>query len=595
MKLLLTITTVLILLAASRPSFADQQVFSPGLLNLQPNAPIALSGFNLVLQSDGNFVGYAQGIPVWSTNTFADCSASCVAAFQLDGNFVLYQNGKPYWSSHTYNHPASQLLVSTQAPYVEVVEGTSIVWPAGVVAAAPVVPAATTCATLNCYYIDSVSGSDAYAGTTIATPWKSLASISRVALTPGTSILLKRGSQFVGQQLTLTASGTAGSPITIDAYGSGALPIITGATYGVFGQGISYINIADLSIANVSGSGILGAGNGTEYWTVTNCTISGAAISGIQVRPDWTNTALLRGWTITGNTIGVINAPPILNYDTSGILVQGTVGATVTKNTVATINTSGIRVQSYQTAQSQNATVSYNEVTQSQGGIAIRSTLNATITHNWVHDGKGYGIGIGGLLDAQGNYTSYNNILTYNLIQNLTPSSDGTLYNGFDINSSSTGKLFHNTIENVAAHTVTLEGDFAPSNNWVIRNNILDSRREGASQDNNPVLFRLVSYPSEVLSNNLYMSDLNWIGIIGTDMDATADLAIWYQPAWLALGIDNNSLYNQDPLFNSVTAENLGIGAASPARNLGATIPGIGQVSLDAGALPYGQTSVLAF
>ena len=186
-------------------------------------------------------------------------------------------------------------------------------------------------------------------------------------------------------------------------------------------------------------------------------------------------------------------------------------------------------------------------------------------------------------------------MLSYNLVQNMGRSADGQLYNGFDITSSSTGKIYHNTIENVYAHSVSLEGDAGPANNWVVRNNIFDARRQGSGQDGNCFLFRLADYNTEVLSNNLFMSNSNWVGIIGTDMDATTDLAIWYTPVWVALGIDSNSLYNQDPAFYNVLGENLSLGASSYARNLGVSISGINQISLDAGALPYGQTSVLAF
>ncbi len=582
---------------SSTLAFAQTQTYAAGGLNLAPNSPIAITGLTLVLQSDGNFVGYASGKAVWSSNSFASCSSSCFAAFQSDGNLVLYSAGKAYWATGTWGHASAQLVISSSSPYVSVVQSGTTLWPAGSTTntTTPPTTTASSCATLTCYYIDSVSGSDSNSGVSTSYPWKSLSSISKVTISPGTSILLKRGSTFASQTLTLTSSGTAANPIVVDAYGSGALPIITGATYGVIGQGISYISISDLNITGVSGTGILGAGNKTEYWTVANNTISSVSVSGIQVRPDFNNGSPLRGWVIQGNTVGVVNTGTSLNYDTSGILVQGTVGALVTRNTVAAVNTSGIRVQSYQAAQSQTSTVSYNEVTNSQGGLAIRDSLNPVVTHNWIHDSKGYGIGIGGFVNSAGVYSSYNNVLTYNVLQNLVPSNDGTLYNGIDVNSSMNGKAYHNTIENVYAHSMSLEGDTGTSNNWIVKNNIFDARREGTGQDNNCFLFRLVNLQSEVLGNNVYMSDLNWVGIIGTAMDAYTDLAIWYVPAWLALGIDSNSIYNQDPAFLNVAGENLGIGANSSARNLGVAVSGINQVSLDAGAIPYGQTNVLAF
>lgn len=573
---------------------ASQQIFSAGQLNLVPNTPVVISGLTLVFQTDGNFVAYSGSRAVWASNSFSSCASACVAAFQSDGNMVLYHSGNAYWSTRTYGHPNAQLVVSTQSPYLQIADGGIALWPvAGVAVAAPPAPSAS-CPTLSCYFLDSVAGSDANSGNTPTTAWKTPTNLVSAAIAPGTSILLSRGSQFTGQ-ITLTASGTAAHPIVVDAYGTGAQPLISGGTYGVLGQGVSYIAIGDLAITNVGDTAILGAGNGTEYWTVANCTIGGAGTSGIQARPNWDNGVPLRGWVVQGNTIGVMNTPATLNYDKAGILLQGTVGALVTENTVATVNTTGIRIGSYQSAQSQNTTVSYNETKMNQGGIAVRDTLNALVTHNWIHDGMGYGVGISGSENARGIYTSYNNVLTYNIVQNMQKSADGQLYNGFDITSSVNGKLYHNTIENINAHSVSLEGDAGPANHWIVRNNIFDARRQGVGMDGNCFLFRLVDYNTETLSNNLYMSNVNWPGVIGTDMDATSDLAIWYTPAWIGLGIDTNSIYNQDVAFIAVPGENLGLGAGSYARNLGASIGGIGQVSLDAGALPYGQTSVLAF
>ncbi len=571
----------------------SQQVFAAGRLSLTQDQDVSLMNLSLVLQPDGNLVAYSPTGPVWATGVYADCRESCVASFQTDGNLVLYRKGLPYWSTGTFNHPGAQLVVSNMAPYLQVAETGKVLWPVTAAAPAPP-PPASSCPALSCYYLDSLTGSDANSGNSPATAWKTFANVGSAAIAPGTSILLARGSTFNGQ-LTLKTSGTAANPVVVDAYGTGALPVIAGGTYGILGQSISYVIISNLAITNVADTGILGIGNKTEYWRVANCTITDAGTSGIQVRPDRTDADPLRGWVIQGNTIGTVHTAPALNYDTSGILVQGTAGALITRNTVTAVNTSGIRVQSYGSAHSQDALVSYNEVKMNQGGIAVRDTLNATVTHNWIHDGQGYAIGINGSENAQAVYTSYNNVLSYNLVQNMARSADGKLYNGFDITSSANGKIYHNTIEHVDSHSVSLEGDAGAANNWIVRNNIFDARRQGTIQDGNCFLFRLVDYTTEVLSNNLYMSNSNWLGIIGTDMDATTDLAIWYSPAWIALGIDSNSVYNQDVAFNDVPGENLGLQSVSYARNLGVILQGIDQVSLDAGALPYGQTNVLAF
>lgn len=79
---------------------------------------------------------------------------------------------------------------------------------------------------LNAFFI-STSGNDLNNGTSAATPWKTLGKIN--TMSPGANVLLKRGDTFYGG-ITITKSGTAGNPITIGAYGTGAKPVITGFT-----------------------------------------------------------------------------------------------------------------------------------------------------------------------------------------------------------------------------------------------------------------------------------------------------------------------------------------------------------------------------
>ncbi|WP_245740091.1 right-handed parallel beta-helix repeat-containing protein [Nonomuraea maritima] len=77
------------------------------------------------------------------------------------------------------------------------------------------------------YYVDSRSGDDAAAGTGARTAWKTLERVNAAELKPGDTIAFRRGSSFTAP-LTLSASGTAARPITVKAYGSGALAKISG-------------------------------------------------------------------------------------------------------------------------------------------------------------------------------------------------------------------------------------------------------------------------------------------------------------------------------------------------------------------------------
>ena len=80
------------------------------------------------------------------------------------------------------------------------------------------------------YYVSS-SGSDAANGLSESTPWKSISKVNSAFsyLEAGDRILFKRGDTFYGS-LTVTASGVAGNPVIIGAYGSGSNPVLTGLT-----------------------------------------------------------------------------------------------------------------------------------------------------------------------------------------------------------------------------------------------------------------------------------------------------------------------------------------------------------------------------
>jgi hypothetical protein len=78
-------------------------------------------------------------------------------------------------------------------------------------------------ATATTYYVDCTAGNDNSAGTGTSTAWKSIARANKATLKAGDSLLLKRGCTW-SQQLTAKWNGAASQPITIGAYGTGALP-----------------------------------------------------------------------------------------------------------------------------------------------------------------------------------------------------------------------------------------------------------------------------------------------------------------------------------------------------------------------------------
>jgi len=77
------------------------------------------------------------------------------------------------------------------------------------------------------YYVDCGSGSDAAAGTSADTAWRTTAKVSARTFAPGDAVLVLRGTRCPGM-LWPKGSGEPGRPIRIGSYGSGALPVIDG-------------------------------------------------------------------------------------------------------------------------------------------------------------------------------------------------------------------------------------------------------------------------------------------------------------------------------------------------------------------------------
>jgi hypothetical protein len=96
----------------------------------------------------------------------------------------------------------------------------------GLVAAfsAPASAAGTT------YYV-SAAGSDSNAGTSSAAPWKSLTKVGQAVLKPGDTVSFRKGDTWTGGIVT-AQSGTSAAPITLNSYGTGNAPTVTGGKSG---------------------------------------------------------------------------------------------------------------------------------------------------------------------------------------------------------------------------------------------------------------------------------------------------------------------------------------------------------------------------
>ncbi len=78
------------------------------------------------------------------------------------------------------------------------------------------------------YFVDATAGDDAKDGLTEANAWKTMSKVNAASFSAGDTISLQRGEVW-RESLTVPSAGTSGNPITFDAYGTGADPIIDGS------------------------------------------------------------------------------------------------------------------------------------------------------------------------------------------------------------------------------------------------------------------------------------------------------------------------------------------------------------------------------
>jgi chitodextrinase len=154
------------------------------------------------------------------------------------------------------------------------------------------------------YFVDSVSGNDANAGTSSAAPWKTLAKANAAPLAPGDRLVFKRGGAWTGS-LRVATSGNAGAPITIGAYGSGVLPVVQGASSCIVLAG-SYLVLKEVRANGCGWAGIdvTGGSNRVEYAASTN------NVTGIHVRAGAIGNVLLRNEFVGNNKMSVLTSSP---------------------------------------------------------------------------------------------------------------------------------------------------------------------------------------------------------------------------------------------------------------------------------------------
>lgn len=159
------------------------------------------------------------------------------------------------------------------------------------------------------YYVDAIGGNDGNDGLTVDTAWQSATPINARTFAPGDTVYFKRGVTFSNFKVTLhNESGTDGNPITFDAYGTGADPILDGGTQNrIFDirNSASYITIQNLVLQNPTESGIFlftGTFTGLNF---NNLTITGTSTAGILFQSASSASGIYDNLTIQGFATGM--------------------------------------------------------------------------------------------------------------------------------------------------------------------------------------------------------------------------------------------------------------------------------------------------
>lgn len=130
----------------------------------------------------------------------------------------------------------------------------------------------------NVYYVDSRRGDDSAPGTSPAKAWRSLESVNATELRPGDVVLLRRGGSWKGP-LRLGARGTAARPISVEPYGKGPAPRISGTDDDCVVLSGSHLLVAGVRASNCRWSGFELGGSHNEL----NGVLADRNVAGVHV------------------------------------------------------------------------------------------------------------------------------------------------------------------------------------------------------------------------------------------------------------------------------------------------------------------------
>ena len=312
-------------------------------------------------------------------------------------------------------------------------------------------------------YFVSPTGSDSNSGTTPDQAWASIARVNSQTYNPGDQILLARNGRYSGS-LRPQGSGTPGMPITVGAYGSGALPVIDGSgqeePLRLFNQ--QYWNVDSLELTGGVQYGVFVSGD------AANTVLHGIHLTNLQVHdiysnPRWDSGLIMVSPMGDHLTFDDVLVDHVAAYNTNlwyGIHVgfnlwysypvnpPRTTNVTISNSTVHNVYGDGITAAQSQNVlieknvvfetglapagvsytpngiwswQSDNTTVQFNEGYSTHsydfdGGVfdVDWGSTNTTIQYNYAHDADGYCVAVMGAHHL----TTSNSIVRFNVCSN---------------------------------------------------------------------------------------------------------------------------------------------------------------------------------
>ncbi len=333
------------------------------------------------------------------------------------------------------------------------------------------------------YYV-ATSGSDSNNGTTVATPWRTIAhAVAYAGLTGGDTIQVRGGTY--AETVKIAKSGTAGTPLTVRAY-AGEAPVIDGSGFtltpwpshgGVVEVVGSHVVVDGLRVINATEGadaiGILVRGPGVADVTVRNCSTDNTRSSGIAVWGMTSDYSGVVGVLIDNNTItNAVND----GYQECLSIANGVDGFEVRGNTVRDCYNAphppNIPLGIDAKVNVRNGKIHHNRVSNLSycSGIYVdgwdSTAYNIDIYNNVIHHVAHGGIQVG----AEEAGTIYNINIFNNLIYQVSE-------NGFAINNSNIAtpaqvhdiRFYHNTVYGCGYYAAQITVD---SPNVVINNNI---------------------------------------------------------------------------------------------------------------------------